>query len=169
MIGVDLVSMPPPTATGSASRRVCPRTSGATCRTRRRLRRRDDDPGRRPAANWLSPAHRGGMGIRLPGGYDDQPLLWVSIDLLGAMPGIRPTARSMPGPAGACCRTIWGCSTCWGTCMSGVRISIWLTSPARVNHTMMISTYELYMMKQPSSPSGRDVRLSSGVRPLGGP
>ena len=24
-------------------------------------------------ANGLSPAHRGGVGIRLPGGYDDQP------------------------------------------------------------------------------------------------
>ena len=27
-------------------------------------------------AHGLSPAHRGGMGIRLPGGRDHQPLLW---------------------------------------------------------------------------------------------
>ena len=40
---------------------------------------------------------------------------------LTLMPGIRPTARIMPGRAAACCPTIWGCSTCWATCMNGVR------------------------------------------------
>ena len=31
------------------------------------------------------------------------------------------TARITPGRAGACCPTIWGCSTCWETCMNGVQ------------------------------------------------
>ena len=55
-------------------------------------------------AHRLSPAHRGGMGIRLPVGYGHQPLL-RSLDRAAgqAMPGIRPTARNMPGRAGACC------------------------------------------------------------------
>ena len=88
------------------------------------VRRGDDDPGRRPAADGLSPAHRGGMGIRLPGGCGDQPLLRSTrSSCLGSMPGIRPTARTTPGRAGACCPTTWGCSTCWGTCMNGVRTS----------------------------------------------
>ena len=41
----------------------------------RRLRRGDDDPCRRSRAQGLSPAHRGGMGIRLPGRCGHQPIL----------------------------------------------------------------------------------------------
>ncbi len=43
------------------------------------------------------------MGIRLPGGYGHQPILRSSRSTcLTLMPGIKPTARSMPGRAGAC-------------------------------------------------------------------
>ena len=60
------------------------------------------------------------MGIRLPGGDDHQPVLRpVDRTARDGMPGIRPTARSMPGRAAACCPTIWACSTCWGTCTNG--------------------------------------------------
>ena len=48
-----------------------------------------------------------------------------------SMPGIRPTARTMPGRAAACCQTTWGCSTCWETCMNGVRTVGMLTRPAK--------------------------------------
>ncbi len=40
------------------------------------LRRGDDDPRRRARAYGLSPAHRGGMGICLPGRCGHQPILW---------------------------------------------------------------------------------------------
>ena len=88
----------------------------------RSLRRGDVDPRRRSRAHGLSPAHRGGMGIRLPGRYGHQPVL-RSLDRPARtlMLGIKPTARSMPGRAGACCRTTWACSTCWETCLNGVR------------------------------------------------
>ena len=93
----------------------------------RGLRRGDDDPCRRSGAHGLSPAHRGGMGIRLPGGYGHQPLL-RSLDrpCWTLMLGIKPTARSMPGRAGACCRTTWDCSTCWGTCLNGARKTVYV-------------------------------------------
>ena len=41
----------------------------------RSLRRGDVDPRRRSGAHGLSPAHRGGMGIRLPGRCGHQPIL----------------------------------------------------------------------------------------------
>ena len=52
----------------------------------RSLRRGDVDPGRRSRAHGLSAAHRGGMGIRLPGRYGHQPVL-----------------RSLDRPAGRLC------------------------------------------------------------------
>ena len=56
-------------------------------------------------------------------GASDQPLLRSARSTCWAsMRGIRPTARIMPGRAGACCRTIWACSTCWVMCLSGFRI-----------------------------------------------
>ena len=46
--------------------------------------------------------------------------------------------RTEPGRAGACCPTTWACSTCWGTCMSGVRNGLCLTSPDERHIKMMI-------------------------------
>ena len=96
-------------------------------------------------ADRLSAAHRGGMGIRLPGGYGDQPLLRSSRSTCwGGMPGIKPTARSMPGRAAACCRTTWGCSTCWGTCMNGARTGTCRTGRSGtviINDNINISEY----------------------------
>ena len=85
-------------------------TSGATCPTRHG----EYDAGMTiPAdalqAHRLPPADRGGMGIRLPGGHDHQPVLWsLGPTCSRLMPGIRPTATNMPGPAAACCPTTWG-------------------------------------------------------------
>ena len=71
----------------------------------------------------LPAAHRGGMGVRLPLGDGDQLLLrTVDASFWTSTPGIRATARSMPGRAGACCRTTWDCSTCWGTSMNGCKV-----------------------------------------------
>ena len=54
-----------------------------------------------------------------------------SINCLTLMLGIKPTARSMRGRAGACCRTTWGCSTCWGTSLNGCKIAVRRTMPER--------------------------------------
>ena len=86
------------------------------------LRRGDDDPCRRPATHGLSPADRGGMGIRLPGRCGHQPLLRSTRSTcLDAYAWYHANSRITPGRAAACCPTTWGCSTCWGTCMNGVR------------------------------------------------
>ena len=64
--------------------------------------RRHDHSRRCLAAHWLSPAHRSGVGIRLPVGYDDEPLLrGLDSTCSASMPGIRPTAGNTPGRAGA--------------------------------------------------------------------
>ena len=74
----------------------------------RGLRRGDDDPRRRARAHGLSPAHRGGMGIRLPGGCGHQPILRsldrpagrlcpVSGQQQGACLGVREPAPERPG------------------------------------------------------------------------
>ena len=86
------------------------------------IRRGDDDPGRRAEAHRLSAAHRGRMGICLPRGHGHQPVLWpLSPTCWRPMPGMQANSQDMPGPAEACCPTIWACSTCLGTCMNGVR------------------------------------------------
>ena len=60
---------------------------------------------------------------RLPLGHGHQLLFRrCPTSFWRSMPGIRPTARNMPGRAVACCRTTWGCSTCWGTSLNGCKI-----------------------------------------------
>ena len=89
--------------------------------------RRDDMPRDggppRDAARGLPPAHRGGMGIRLPGGGRDRP---GPMDSPSACcpdtPGTRATAGTGPGRSGACCPTTWASSTCWATPWSGARM-----------------------------------------------
>ena len=134
----------------------------------RGLRRGDDDPCRRPDAG-LSPAHRGGMGIRLPGGCDHQPLL-RSLDrpALTLMLGIRPTARSMPGRAAACCPTTWGCSTCWETCLNGVRTRQCSEPETKGISDDAISISE-YCQKKTLVSFGAGRSPSAGDRPLGVP
>ena len=46
----------------------------------------------------------------------------LSVDLLdGYARYYQANSGSTPGRAGACYRTTWGCSTCWGTCMNGCK------------------------------------------------
>ena len=63
-------------------------------------------------AEWEYAARAGAMTSRHYG---------LTERLLGRYAGIRATARIEPGRSGACCPTTWACSTCWGTCGSGVR------------------------------------------------
>src|SRR4051812_22291122 len=56
---------------------------------------------------------------------------------LTLMLGIRPTARNMPGCAGAYSQTIWDCSICWGTCMNGVRTDGILPNHQRREYVMI--------------------------------
>ena len=68
-----------------------------------------EDQARCPASEWLPPADRGGMGVCLPGGGRDQPLLrGESWTCWGGMPGTMPRHRNMPGSVVACCLTILG-------------------------------------------------------------
>ena len=88
----------------------------------RGLRRGDVDPRRRSASARAiaCPPRRNG---NTPAGRVRSPAVITATrsSCWTRMPGIRPTARTMPGRAGACCRTTWGCSTCWGTSLNGVK------------------------------------------------
>ncbi|MFI5457552.1 MAG: formylglycine-generating enzyme family protein [Isosphaerales bacterium] len=55
----------------------------------------------------------------------------LSIDLLEFMLSIKPTAKTMPRRGEACCPTTWGCSTCWETCLNGVKIPTAATNRER--------------------------------------
>ena len=100
--------------------------------------RGDEDPRRRPATDGLPAAHRGGMGVRLPGGGGDQPILRVeSWTCWGVCMVSCQRHRTGPGRAAACCPTTWGCSTCWGTCMNGVRTGL-AYQTGRTEYIMMI-------------------------------
>ena len=83
---------------------------------------------------------------------------------LTLMLGIRPTARSMPGRAGACCPTTWGCSTCWGTSMNGARID-WnaYRQEQKGNEFDDSVNIEESIEKEPPSAAGRAFNNPPGV------
>ena len=88
---VLLVSSPPLTATGSASRRVAQGPVVLPSRQSGEYDDGDDDPRRSfSRRKGYRLPDRGGVGIRLPVGYDDEPLLWSlrSICSMGML-GIR--------------------------------------------------------------------------------
>ena len=68
-----------------------------------------------PRRNGNTPAGAGTVTSRYYG---------HSIELLGKYAWYQDNSTGTPGRAGACCRTIWGCSTCWATCMNGCKTSI---------------------------------------------
>ena len=59
-------------------------------------------------------------------GATTQPVLWSFGGTARAVCLVsRPTpVVTGPGRAAACCPTIWGCSTCWVTCMSGATVGM---------------------------------------------
>ena len=117
---------------------------------RGRVCRGDEDPCRCPAADGLSPAHRGGMGVRLPGGGGDEPIL-----------------RSLGGTARAVCLVsgqhsedrAWPCGSCMpndlglfdmlGTCMNGARTGMTTTRPTKGNIDDNITIYRIINEKNP--------------------
>ena len=106
---------------------------------KRGVRSGDDDPGRRSETQGLPPAHRGGMGVRLPGGGHHQPVSWsLPRSAARIMPVTQATAPSMHGQGEACYPTTWVCSTCWGTCMNGVMSATTVTGPRGTEHAQMI-------------------------------
>ncbi len=124
------------TATGLASRRVCPRTSGATCPTRQELTPRGC---RSPPTFWIAraiacpPRQNGNTPVgpvRSPAG-----ITVIRSTCSGLMLGIKPTARSMPGRAEACCQTTWACSTCWETSLNGARTGGMPANHVRRDHS----------------------------------
>ena len=56
----------------------------------------------------------------------------LSLDLLEKYAWYQDNSQDHAWPVRACCPTIWGCSTCWGTCMNGVRSLTQSYQPARV-------------------------------------
>ena len=87
----------------------------------------------KPDALKLSVAtgsHRGGMGVRLPSGGGDQPLLRGEMRPAGA---VCPVLCHVSGPRlglwQPAAQRPWACSTCWATCTNGVRRFPGFTNP----------------------------------------
>ena len=116
-------------------------------------------------------AHRGANGS-MPAGLGRRPvgIYGSSLELLRHYAWFVANSQDRARPAAACFRTNWGYSTCWETCMNGVRRLGYAYRPngnGELNDN--IHTYLSVVDRRPSYPSGRVVRLFTGVRPLGEP
>ena len=68
-------------------------------------------------------ANRSGVGVCVPGGHDDEPLLWADRNSAAELCLItKQTARIERGRWRASSRMTSACSTCWGMPLSGAMV-----------------------------------------------